>query len=70
MPERLVLWLGHNHWPASVHEQRLIALDVLQSKELDPAIASHDLVISLIPFVHHASVIKSAYQKQEERRHH
>ncbi|KAF4961696.1 hypothetical protein FGADI_59 [Fusarium gaditjirri] len=36
-----------------------IALDV-GSPELDQCIAEHDLVISLVPLVHHATIIRSA----------
>ncbi|KAF4341307.1 saccharopine dehydrogenase [Fusarium beomiforme] len=38
---------------------RAIVLDVA-SPELDHCIAEHDLVISLVPFVHHATVVRSA----------
>jgi saccharopine dehydrogenase-like NADP-dependent oxidoreductase len=37
-----------------------ISLDVTSSSDLDAQIASHDLVISLIPYTFHAAVIKSA----------
>ncbi|KAL8744620.1 MAG: hypothetical protein Q9190_003148 [Brigantiaea leucoxantha] len=37
-----------------------VALDVSSTTELDPQIASHNLVISLVPYVHHASIIKLA----------
>ncbi|KAF5678464.1 saccharopine dehydrogenase [Fusarium circinatum] len=36
-----------------------IALDVA-SPDLDQCIAEHDLVISLVPFVHHAAIVRSA----------
>lgn len=36
-----------------------IALDVA-SPSLDQHVAEHDLVISLVPFIHHADVIRSA----------
>jgi saccharopine dehydrogenase-like NADP-dependent oxidoreductase len=36
-----------------------IALDVA-SPDLDQCIAKHDLVISLVPFVHHAAIVRSA----------
>lgn len=36
-----------------------IALDV-KSKDLDLQIARHDLVISLVPFIYHAEIIRSA----------
>jgi saccharopine dehydrogenase (NADP+, L-glutamate forming) len=37
-----------------------IALDVSDTLDLDAQIASHDLVISLVPFIYHPNVIKSA----------
>lgn len=36
-----------------------LVLDV-KSSDLDRHIAEHDLVISLVPFIHHADVIRSA----------
>lgn len=37
-----------------------IALDVSSTTELDREIASQDLVISLVPFIYHTSIIKVA----------
>ena len=37
-----------------------ISLDVEATDALEAAIADHDLVISLIPYIHHAKVIKAA----------
>jgi hypothetical protein len=37
-----------------------ISLDVNATSALEVAVADHDLVISLIPYVHHADVIKAA----------
>lgn len=37
-----------------------ISLDVTDDKALDAVVAEHDLVISLIPYIFHANVIKSA----------
>jgi spermidine synthase len=37
-----------------------ISLDVNNTPELEGAVAKHDLVISLIPYIHHASIIKAA----------
>lgn len=39
---------------------KAISLDVTLQDVLDPQVAAHDLVISLIPYTHHAAVIKSA----------
>lgn len=44
---------GLNHTQA-------VALDVSSSVDLDKQVAAHDLVISLIPYIHHPAVIKSA----------
>lgn len=37
-----------------------ISLDVEDTNALEPIVADHDLVISLIPYTHHANVIKAA----------
>jgi hypothetical protein len=37
-----------------------ISLDVNATDALEAAVADHDLVISLIPYIHHANVIKAA----------
>lgn len=37
-----------------------IALDVSSTAELDSQIAAYDLVISLVPYMYHASIIKGA----------
>lgn len=37
-----------------------ISLDVTDTAALEKAVAEHDLVISLIPYIHHAAVIKAA----------
>lgn len=37
-----------------------VSLDVTNEAALDAAVASHDLVVSLIPYTYHAAVIKSA----------
>ncbi|OCH90753.1 saccharopine dehydrogenase [Obba rivulosa] len=37
-----------------------VALDAGNQEALEAAVAAHDLVISLIPYTHHASVIKAA----------
>lgn len=37
-----------------------ISLDVSCEAALDAAVVSHDVVVSLIPYTHHAAVIKSA----------
>lgn len=37
-----------------------IALDVSSTTELDTQIASQDLIISLVPFIYHASITKVA----------
>ncbi|KAI9328468.1 Saccharopine dehydrogenase [Zopfochytrium polystomum] len=42
-----------------------IALDVNNDAELEAAVAQHDLVISLIPYTHHARVIKAAVKHKK-----
>lgn len=37
-----------------------ISLDVTKEDQLDAAVSDHDLIISLIPYIYHASVVKSA----------
>lgn len=37
-----------------------ISLDVSSTAHLEAQVAAHDLVISLIPYIHHAAVIKAA----------
>jgi len=39
---------------------RAISLDVGDAAALEAEVAAHDLVISLIPYIHHAAVIKAA----------
>ncbi|KAH6698570.1 saccharopine dehydrogenase [Verticillium dahliae] len=41
-----------------------ISLDVTDDKALDAEVAKHDLVISLIPYTFHATVIKSAIRQK------
>ena len=43
---------------------RSISLDVTDSTALDAEVAKVDLVISLIPYTFHATVIKSAIRKK------
>ncbi|CAG8974978.1 hypothetical protein HYALB_00012101 [Hymenoscyphus albidus] len=42
-----------------------ISVDVTDEKALDAAVANHDLVISLIPYTFHATVIKSAIRNKK-----
>ncbi|KAL9135276.1 MAG: hypothetical protein Q9175_003544 [Cornicularia normoerica] len=42
-----------------------ISLDVTDYKALDAAVAQHDLVISLIPYTFHVTVIKSAIRNKK-----
>jgi saccharopine dehydrogenase (NADP+, L-glutamate forming) len=44
---------------------RPISLDVTDEKALDAEVAKHDLVISLIPYTFHATVIKSAIRQKK-----
>lgn len=49
---------------SSLPRTRAISLDVVSSVDLDKAIAAHQLVISLGPFIYHAAVIKSAIKSK------
>lgn len=42
-----------------------ISLDVTDDAALDAEVAKHDLVISLIPYTFHATVIKSAIRQKK-----
>jgi Saccharopine dehydrogenase NADP binding domain len=44
----------------------VISLDVSSITDLDNQVAIHDLVISLIPFIHHAAVIKSVIKSKTQ----
>ncbi|EFQ35895.1 saccharopine dehydrogenase [Colletotrichum graminicola M1.001] len=50
---------------AGVKNANPISLDVTDDKALDDEVAKHDLVISLIPYTFHASVIKSAIRQKK-----
>ncbi|KAF6837489.1 saccharopine dehydrogenase [Colletotrichum plurivorum] len=43
-----------------------ISLDVISSGALDSAIAGHDVVISLVPFVHHPAVVQAAIKSKTD----
>lgn len=45
---------------AGLPRTKAIALDVSSCVKLDSQIASRDLIISLVPYVYHASIIKTA----------
>ncbi|KAJ6262539.1 hypothetical protein Dda_3350 [Drechslerella dactyloides] len=50
---------------AGVKNATAISLDVTDDKALDAELAKHDLVISLIPYTFHATVIKSAIRQKK-----
>ena len=50
---------------AGVKNAHPISLDVTDEKALDAEVAKHDLVISLIPYTFHATVIKSAIKSKK-----
>lgn len=54
------LWKAQRFANELSREVNAISLDINNSEALDKAVSEHDLVISLVPYVHHASVIKSA----------
>lgn len=41
------------------------SIDVENTEQLDKAVAAHDLVISLIPYIHHVKVIESAIKNKK-----
>lgn len=43
---------------------RAISLDVGSTADLEREIAAHDLVISLVPYIYHAAVIKAAIKSK------
>lgn len=50
---------------AGVKNTTAVSLDVSDGKALDAEVAKHDLVISLIPYTFHATVIKSAIRNKK-----
>lgn len=50
---------------AGVKNANPISLDVTNDQALDAELAKHDLVISLIPYTFHATVIKSAIRTKK-----
>ena len=44
----------------SLPRANAISLDASSNSDLDKAIAAHDLVISLVPYIYHAAIIESA----------
>lgn len=42
-----------------------ISVDVSKDDQLDAAVSDHDLVISLIPYIYHATVVKSAIKHKK-----
>ncbi|RYP63738.1 hypothetical protein DL769_006865 [Monosporascus sp. CRB-8-3] len=50
---------------AGIKNATPIALDVTNDQALDAEVAKHDLVISLIPYTFHATVIKSAIRQKK-----
>jgi saccharopine dehydrogenase (NADP+, L-glutamate forming) len=50
---------------AGVKNATPISLDVTNDQALDAEVAKHDLVISLIPYTFHATVIKSAIRQKK-----
>lgn len=49
---------------SSLPRTTAISLDVSNSIELDGAIQAHDLVISLVPYIYHGTVIKLAIKNK------
>ncbi|SCU92239.1 LADA_0F15324g1_1 [Lachancea dasiensis] len=51
---------------ASASNSAAISVDVSKDEELDAALSKHDLVISLIPYIYHAAVVKSAIRLKKD----
>ena len=49
---------------SSLHRANAVPLDVSSTPDLDRAIAAHDLVISLVPYIYHAEIIKLAIKNK------
>lgn len=50
---------------ASASKSAAISLDVTDDAALDAAVGKHDLVISLIPYIYHPAVVKSAIRQKK-----
>ena len=50
---------------SSLPQTKAISLDVSDSANLEKAIQDHNLVISLVPYVYHASVMKLAIKHKK-----
>lgn len=51
---------------AAKFKSKAISLDVRNDIALDAAVANHDLIISLIPYIYHPNVIKSAIRLKKD----
>ncbi|CUS23415.1 LAQU0S09e04236g1_1 [Lachancea quebecensis] len=51
---------------AASSKSAAISVDVTKDEDLDAALAKHDLVISLIPYIYHAAVVKSAIRLKKD----
>ena len=51
---------------ASASKSAAMSVDVTNDEELDAALSKHDLVISLIPYIYHAAVVKSAIRLKKD----
>ncbi|SCU92551.1 LAME_0F00452g1_1 [Lachancea meyersii CBS 8951] len=51
---------------ASASKSAAMSVDVSNEEELDAALSKHDLVISLIPYIYHADVVKSAIRLKKD----
>lgn len=50
---------------AAASKSAAISLDVTDDAALDAAVGAHDLVISLIPYIYHPAVVKSAIRQKK-----
>jgi saccharopine dehydrogenase-like NADP-dependent oxidoreductase len=48
------------------HRTKAIRLDVASTSDLDENMSNYDVVISLVPYIYHAAVIKSAIKHKTQ----
>ncbi|WAQ90805.1 hypothetical protein PtA15_13A204 [Puccinia triticina] len=58
----LNLWKAERFATDLPREVKCISLDLNNAEALDKAVSEHDLIISLVPYMHHAKIINSAIE--------
>lgn len=54
------------HLASQFPRTKAISLDVSSPNDLDKYISTHDVVISLVPYIYHGNVIKSAIESKTQ----